>query len=265
MSTIDDLINTLTAQSQAAMGTDTSPWQQELLETINPEKQRRRNIAKAIQQASLAMAQTRGSVLDGLSAAAATGAGSYITGQQESEDYAAKVKQAMAIDQTKQQDRRMAMLLDAIGVKRNQEADERDKAESKAKIAWYERRGVDTADGSLSPAQAATNKRFAFTQLGNYESELRRNLVPEDQIPGLVQQKKAELEQAFGVSLDGAQSAAPQVGAADPNVTQFDLMTNGGGQSPGITSDAEAADGITAVNPQTGERVVYRNGQWLPL
>jgi hypothetical protein len=255
MSTIDDLINTLTAQSQAAMGTDTSPWQQELLETINPEKQRRRNIAKAIQQASLAMAQTRGSVLDGLSAAAATGAGSYITGQQESEDYAAKVKQAMAIDQTKQQDRRMAMLLDAIGVRRNQEADERAKAESKAKIAWYERRGVDTADGAPSSRQDDSNRRFIISELGKYETVLSDRGVPEEKIPYLMQQKQAELEKALSVSLSGV---------SDSNLTQADMMI-GGGQSPGITSDAEAVDGITAVNPQTGERVVYRNGQWLPL
>lgn len=257
MSTIDDLISAFTAQSQAALTADTSPWQQELLETVNPEKQRRRNIAKALQQASLAMAQTRGSFLDGLSAAAATGAGSYITGQQENEDYAAKVRQAIALDQAKQQDRRLELLYRTIGVKRDQ-------AETDAKVAYYNRRGTDTADDSLSPAQAATNKRFAFTQLGNYESELRRNLVPEDQIPGLVRQKKAELEQAFGVRLDGAQSAAPQVGTPDQNVTQFDLMT-GGGDPGGITGGDDVSEGTTAVNPQTGERIVYRNGQWLPL
>jgi hypothetical protein len=264
MSTIDDLISAFTAQSQAALTSDTSPWQQELLETVNPEKQRRRNIAKALQQASLAMAQTRGSFLDGLSAAAATGAGSYITGQQENEDYAAKVRQAVALERAKQQDRRLELLYRTIGVKRDQEADARNKAETDAKVAYDNRRGTDTADGSLSPAQAATNKRFAFTQLGNYESELRRNLVPEDQIPGLVRQKKAELEQAFGVRLDGAQSAAPQVGTPDQNVTQFDLMT-GGGDPGGITGGDDVSEGTTAVNPQTGERIVYRNGQWLPL
>jgi hypothetical protein len=245
MSTIDDLINTLTAQTQAAMGTDTSPWQQELLETINPEKQRRRNIAKAIQQASLAMAQTRGSVLDGLSAAAATGAGSYITGQQESEDYAAKVKQAIAIDQTKQQDRRMAMLLDAIGVNQKQEDNALAKAESKAKIARYERRGVDTA-------KTDDKKEFIIKRLENYENALLGNGgYTQNEIADLVQKRRAELEKDFGTS--------------DPNVTQFDLMNNGGGQSPGITSDAGDFDGITAINEETGERAVYRNGQWLPL
>lgn len=264
MSDIDTLISAFTGQIQSALANDTSPWQQELLESINPEKQRRRNIARALQQASQAMVQTRGTLMDGLSAAAATGANAYVTGRENEEDYAAKVRQALAMDRAKQQDRRLALLMDAIGVRRNQEADARNKAETDAKVAWYNRRGTNTAEDSLSPAQAATNKRFAFTQLNNYENELRRNLVPENEIPGLIEQKKAELEQAFGIRFDAAQSAAPQVGAPDQNVTQFDMMTSGGDPG-GITGGDDISEGTTAVNPQTGERIVYRNGQWLPL
>jgi hypothetical protein len=41
---------------------------------------------------------------------------------------------------------------------------------------------------------------------------------------------------------------------------------------PGVTDDAEvpaaqqgAEEGQTAVNPQTGERIILQNGQWIPV
>lgn len=39
----------------------------------------------------------------------------------------------------------------------------------------------------------------------------------------------------------------------------------GAGQAPAAESAAPAADGPTATNPQTGQKLILRNGQWVPL
>ncbi|MEN6539139.1 MAG: hypothetical protein ABFC67_05965, partial [Mizugakiibacter sp.] len=121
---INDLIASIMGQTQTALDAPAAPWQQELLETVNPEKVKRQNIARALAQASTAMATTPGNFLAGVSAAASTGADSYLTARDEAETERARVQQLVQMQQQRDQDRRLDLLMGALGVQRNQIQDQ---------------------------------------------------------------------------------------------------------------------------------------------
>ena len=184
MAGIDDLLSTFMGQTNTALNAAPAPWQQELLETVNPEKVKRQNIARALAKASTAMATTPGNFLAGISAAAATGADAYLTGKDQAEDQRLKVQQLVQMQQQKDQDRRLALLLDAIGVQRNQIQDQRQadqdaygktkderewglrKQESDARTSYYNNRGTG------STASNAAIERRIGTATTTYYREL---------------------------------------------------------------------------------------------
>ena len=166
MAGIDDLIAAFTSQTNQALNEPSAPWQQELLETVNPEKVKRQNIARALAKASTAMATTPGNFLEGVSAAASQGADSYITGRDQAEQERQKVQQLLGMQKQKEQDRRLQLLLDAVGVQRNIAGDKRQEAqdarqakESDARIAYYNQRGKGLSGDGLTQSQILTTKR----------------------------------------------------------------------------------------------------------
>lgn len=291
MAGLDALISSFMGQTNSATSAGSPSWQDELLETVNPEKQRRRNIARALQQASTTLASTPGDFLTGLAAASGQGANAYITGRDDSEQQRMRVQQLLQGVQQKDQDRRLDLLLDAIGVQRNLVSDQRQaeegrarqsdrqsdralrKAESEARQSYWNRRGTNGAGGTseLTKNQILTTKRAIRSELKSFESQLLESarldesITPET-IKGELEQRRMKLEEYYGIDLDqpagSAPAAAPSPTVAQPqtNVTQFDLMTR-----PSQGSATAIREGATATNPQTGERIIYRNGQWQPL
>lgn len=271
MAAIDELLSTFMGQNQTALDAPPAPWQQELLESVNPQKVKRQNIARALAKASTAMATTPGNFLAGISAAAATGADAYLTGRDQAEDQRLKVQQAVQMQQQQDGDRRLKLLLDAIGVQQNVESHKAGMAKDKAYTDYYQRRG-NGANG-LSPAQIETNRRYVDNKVTRYEDSLRKAYVPEDQIRQMVEEERARLEEEFNLATPA--QAAPG-GTPGANVTQADLFApqeltpqqyDPQPQQPSAAAPAMGGirDGATATNPQTGERIIYRNGQWQPL
>lgn len=179
---LDSLYQTFLGQTNSALNEQPAPWQQELLESVNPEKVRRDNIKRALAQASMRLATTPGNFLTGLSAAATTGADSYLTAQQDAEQNRLKAMQLVQAAQQKQQDRRLSLLMDALGVNRDLQSDRRAQAETdyrhgrdkvaderqaksderqasldEARIAYWNRRGTGTPGGTDAATQKARN------------------------------------------------------------------------------------------------------------
>jgi hypothetical protein len=69
--------------------------------------------------------------------------------------------------------------------------------------------------------------------------------------------------------LDLIQNAKVKAGRSwtpDMDVAFQSLLTEApGGQSPAGATSGGIREGTTATNPQTGERIIYRDGQWQPL
>ena len=232
------------------------------------------------------MATTPGNFPQGVSAAAATGADAYLTGRDEAEDERFKVQQLVQMQQQKDQDRRLSLLMDAIGVNRNQISDKRAQEshesgleKDRAYMDYYKRRGVG-AGATLSPAQEQTNRRAARQELRLERNRLRDAVksfeMTQEEADAELAQIKTDIFDYYGItSLDDTPANSPQVAApgAAPgrNITQADLFAKQGGaeemQQPAITKPPSGGirEGATATNPQTGERVIYRNGQWQPL
>ena len=66
MAGIDELLSAIMGQTDTALNAPPAPWQQELLETVNPEKVKRQNIARALAKASTAMWTTIAAVTLGV-------------------------------------------------------------------------------------------------------------------------------------------------------------------------------------------------------
>lgn len=116
---LDPLYETFLGRTNDALNQPDAPWQAELMETVNPQKVRAQNIKRALAEASMKLATTPGNFLTGLSAAAGTGANSYLAAQDQAEQDRMKAMQLVQAAQQKGEDRRLALLMDAIGVKRN--------------------------------------------------------------------------------------------------------------------------------------------------
>lgn len=277
MSALDNLISTFTAQSNTALGqTGDAPWQNELLESVNPEKVRKRNIAQALLKASQALATTPGNFLQGVSAAASSGADSYITDRDNAEQERLKTLQLVQMARQKDQDRRLSLLMDAIGVQQKQDdtlysrgrdtksderqakADARAERESQARTNYYNRRGV-TAPGAvgLSEAQVQTNRRAArkefITERDNLNESLKSGEITPEDMSQQLEEKQIEIERYYGVSLDGADATdvqTPASGKTDQIIPKNNSPTVMNPQvQPG-------SDGILSVPPPVESRIV---------
>ena len=240
---IDDLIATFMGQTNSALNAEPAPWQQELLETVNPQKVRRQNIARALAQASTALATTPGNFLTGLSAAASTGADAYLTARDQAETERARVQQLVQMSQQKDQDRRLELLFDAIGVQRNQISDEQSTERHKAGLErdraytdYYNRRGVGGA--TLSPAQEQTNRRAIRNELRAERRALERQVadgtIPPEEMDQRLEELRIELEDYYGVTADDTPAApgSPQQPKASPKVPAAPASTKNTGKTP---------------------------------
>lgn len=302
MQGLNDLIASFTGETTNALNSGEKPWQQELLETVNPAKQKRRNIARALAQASTTLAQTPGDFLTGLSAAAATGADAYITGRDQDEEQRTKVQQLIQMATQKDQDRRLNLIMDAIGVQRNIASDQREaaqdeytkskderewnlrKKESDARTEYYNRRGRGVAPGSLTTSQILTTKRAIRQELRTLENQLRENAqfdetMDESSITNALINRQSELEDYYGINLDdpdpvdtAPRQNAPQVPAAGtppaPGTPPV-VPSNGSGTPP---APPTADQNTTILPPQpgapeatktvNGKTYVKINGTW---
>lgn len=243
LGSLDDLYNTFLGQTNTALGQQDQPWQQELMESVNPDKVRRDNIKRALAQASMALATTPGNFLQGLSTAAGVGANSYLQQKQDAEEQRMKAMQLVQVAQQKQQDRRLSLLLGAIGVNRDIASDKRADRESDSRVNYYNRRGVGGSDnsGGYSPAQIGAFKRSIQSQLHALDTDLRDpNKYPditEDEIQQRLMEEQARLEQYYGIdsSYDGPQSVMP--GKTDQTISKSPTVKAPGGAGKPITAD----------------------------
>jgi len=63
------------------------------------------------------------------------------------------------------------------------------------------------------------------------------------------------LSQSFQTAIRTIEKLSSKYGLGNIKTTDSEDMGDGGGIS----------EGTTATNPQTGERIIYRDGQWQPL
>jgi hypothetical protein len=271
MAGIDELLATFMGQADTALNAGPAPWQQELLETVNPEKVKRQNIARALAKASTAMATTPGNFLAGVSAAAATGADSYLTDRQRAEDDRMKAMQLVQMSQQKDQDRRLNLLMDAIGVQRDSEKHKVGLDRDRAYTDYYKRRGAG-ANGTLSPAQVQTNKRAVRSELRAERRALERQVndgtITPEQMDQRMQDLQFELEEYYGVTADeSGEAASPQVVApGKTDVQKNSVATPAPAETSGIlTAPPPAEQRIRGKVYQTPKGPMTWTGNgWMP-
>lgn len=115
MADLASLVQAFTGQASQPSSPDL-PWQNQLMQQVDPETARRRNIANALQKASAALATTPGNFLTGLSAAANTGAGEYLQGRDANDMKRIEAMRAIEQANTAQKDRDLGRLKDAFTV-----------------------------------------------------------------------------------------------------------------------------------------------------
>lgn len=266
---LDDIYNTFLGQAQTALNQPEQPWQQELMATVSPEKVRKDNIKRALAQASMALASTPGNFLQGLSTAAGVGANSYLQQKQDAEESRIKAMQLVQMAQQQQQDRRLKLLHDVLGVNRDIAADKRDEEYNTARVNYYNnggsRRGGSGTAGGLNDNQIRLEKNFIIQQVDRYRARLEKQAengtLDASKIDGMVAEEQRRLERIKGVTLDQPEdwtSAADGYTESDApgadgggNITQFDLMT--GGAQPKVADMArnrsKASTQQTSITP----------------
>lgn len=232
---LDTLYQTFLGQTNEALNEPPAPWQQELMETVNPDKVRRQNIKRALAQASMALATTPGNFLTGLSAAAGTGANAYLTAQDDSEQQRMKVMQLVQTAQQKDRDRRLALLQDALGVGRNLQSDkiaEDDRQYRRGRDAKSDAR-QERLDNSLiesrkRPRGSSSTGGLTDNQIGVYRRDIRRQMeverrrledaaeMDETLTPEVIEQQvddlRRELEDYYGIGEEEGGAPPPTVG-----------------------------------------------------
>lgn len=207
---LDPLYETFMARTNDALNQPDQPWQQELMESVNPEKVKRQNVMRALAQASQTLATTPGNFLAGLSAAAGTGANSYLNAQEGAEQDRMRAMQLVQAAQQKSEDRRLALLSDALGVGRNLKSDQRaDRQEARAKMlddarAEYDRSGGRRTGGGASGADAATERRrgTAATTYFRQLDKMREDNLGEEPSEEEKDQLWGEIQRRFKIQDD---------------------------------------------------------------
>lgn len=199
---LDPLYETFMARTNDALNQPDQPWQQELMESVNPEKVKRQNVMRALAQASQTLATTPGNFLAGLSAAAGTGANSYLNAQEGAEQDRMRAMQLVQAAQQKSEDRRLALLSDALGVGRNLKSDQRaDRQEARAE---YYRSGGRRTGGGASGADAATERRrgTAATTYFRQLDKMREDNLGEEPSEEEKDQLWGEIQRRFKIQDD---------------------------------------------------------------
>lgn len=285
LGSLDQIYQTFLGQTNDALNEPAAPWQQELMESVNPEKVRRDNIKKALARASMALATTPGNFLTGLSTAAGVGADAYLTAQDDAEQNRARAMQIVQAAQQKQQDRRLSLLMDALGVNRDirsdkrqedettyrrgrdQKADERQAKLDDSLIAYRSRPRSGVDGTSMTSGQVLTTKRAIRRELDGLEKTLRTpdplsdEKPSEEEIDQQLRERQQELEDYYGISLDDPTDGPQTVSGGKTD----QIVTKSSAQPAKSSQPAAIREGTTAVNKQTGERIIFRNGQWQPI
>lgn len=219
MDPLQQLLSSITGETEQMNNIAPAPWQQELLDTVSPEKAQKRRIAQALAQASTAMATTPGDFLSGVSAAAATGANSYIQGGEDMD--AERIKAMAAVDTAR---------------RREQEAklDRLHRLFTATRSAERDASGGEFGPGNTR-AQHLTNMRHIDNELASYERVLRerdkenraahaKQNGPDEMVytdpniikmsEGLIKEelrkRRAELEQRYGIRGDAPEGTSDQ-------------------------------------------------------
>lgn len=245
---LDPIYETFLGRANTVLNEPDAPWQQELMESVNPEKVRRQSIMRALAQASQTLATTPGNFLTGLSAAAATGADSYLTGQDQAEQDRMRAMQLVSAAQQKAEDRRLALLHDALGVKRSLQQDQiaederqyqrgRDaKADARQEkldnsiIEYRSRPRGAGGSGTLSENQISVIKGRIRREMDierrrlEERAQLDETLTPEE-IESQMNDLRIELEDYYGIS---GTSEVPMSGKSDQQVIKTDNALAGG-------------------------------------
>ncbi len=121
MADLNTLLNAFVGQSQAMDAAPPAPWQGELMKMVNPEEQRRQNIARALAAASGALGSTPGNFLQGIAAGASQGSTALVDGQQQ--DAQRRMQAMQMIDQANRQAQsdKLSRLQQALGLVGQQE------------------------------------------------------------------------------------------------------------------------------------------------
>ena len=270
LGSLDELYNTFLGQSQEAMNQPEQPWQQELMETVNPDKVRRDNMKLALLRASQAMSATPGNFLHSLAAGLGAGAESYLTNKQDAEDQRVKAMQIVQAAQQNQQDRRLKLLYGAIGVNR-------DIANDDARNEYYTGRARHLAsaggqgNGGLSANQLRVTKKAILDGVRAKETQIRAaakqsgDVVDENQLAQTLHDEQMRLEQIYGVTLQAPQEYSPDEyengGGDGGNTSQFDMMTKPNIPRKANTKQSGGQQG-TVTAPQTAIEFLRQNPQY---
>lgn len=293
-SPLDSMYQTFLGQTTEALNQPTAPWQQELMESVNPDKVRRENIKKALAQASMALATTPGDFLTGLSAAAGTGANAYLTAKDDAEQNRMKAMQIAQAANQQAQDRRLQLLYNAIGVNRDlksaevaaeetaykrgrdAKADERQARLDDSLIEYRNRPRTSTSVAGapgMTSGQVLTTKRAIRRELDGYEKQLREDQkldeqLTDDQVDQMIADRRMELEDYYGISMD---AETPAVAGNNNQV-----INNGAGATPTPAQNNQGI--IPAMQPPPVEqrvvgkiydtpkgKVIWTGSGWKPV
>jgi hypothetical protein len=114
------------------------------------------------------------------------------------------------------------------------------------------RRGTIISFSQRFPELADEINNIAYLPAAEQDAALRAVVAEAKMTEKLIAMERPDY-QAVGVDQD-------LVNVRDPAaLRQFDARRNGGGQTGGY------AEGQTATNPSTGQKIVFRNGAWRPM
>lgn len=259
MTDLASLISTFTGAAASPAPAPAMPWQQQLLEQVDPEKARRQNIAQALAKASAALATTPGNFLSGLSNAAATGANAYVGERANIDARRTQALQQIQQQQQQDEDRRLQRLRDAIGVQSQADntaysrgrdiiSDQRYNDEQAYRktldqqnydlrkqqvdsLANYrvdklavdkEKRAIRIKSGGNVEAERRLRLDAVYRNLSEFQKSLGTAYTPEEQASqkDQVAQKRAELESAYAIDIaTGTMTDGQPATVQDPQTT----------------------------------------------
>lgn len=139
-------------------------WQDELMKTIDPERERRKNIAQALLSASAALASTPGNFLQGLSSAAVQGATAYNQGRDAIDQRRTAGLRMIDQDRQQQEDRRLEQLYRTFGIADRYNDSERAAANDQRDFNY--RKGRDEKQDAFTEKRIAIADRNAASRAG---------------------------------------------------------------------------------------------------
>lgn len=80
-----------------------------------------------------------------------------------------------------------------------------------------------------------------------------------DLMNGRIQALGEQYKQGMGTTKDGMELLSPEAQAA------YQRLSSGGSAGKAAASAQPAGGGITATNPKTGQKIIFKGGQWTPM